>query len=70
MKFPALRYEAEAFQLGSERIMGRQSAGDAFLRAIAMAAGDDVVHGYGPNPASLSSCTESLGRHAAGTRAD
>ncbi len=70
MKFPALRYEAEAFQLGKERIMGRQSAGDAFLRAIAMVAGDDVVHGYGPNPASLASFTESLGRHAAGIRAD
>ncbi|MFA7586603.1 MAG: glycosyltransferase family 4 protein [Novosphingobium sp.] len=31
---PALRFEAEAFALGRDRILGRQSAGDAFLRAL------------------------------------
>ena len=33
VKLPALRFEAEAFQLGGDKIHGRQSAGEAFLRA-------------------------------------
>ncbi len=48
--FLALRFEPEAFALGKARVMGRQAAGDGFLRALA-AKGDDLkLHGYGPDP--------------------
>lgn len=48
VKLPALRFEAEAFQLGGEKIHGRQSAGEGFLRAALAAPGLEEVCGYGP----------------------
>lgn len=48
MKLPALRFEAEAFSMRGERIMGRQAAGEAFLRAAVALAGDDPLVGFGP----------------------
>lgn len=47
---PALRFEPEAFQLSDTRIMGRQSAGEGFLRAAVNEPGDSVLLGFGPNP--------------------
>jgi starch synthase len=47
---PALRFEPEAFQLSQTRIMGRQSAGEAFLRAAVNEPGEGVLLGFGPNP--------------------
>jgi alpha-maltose-1-phosphate synthase len=52
VNLPALRYEAEGFQLGPEKILGRQSAGKAFLRAALSLPELAEIHGYGPNPAS------------------
>ncbi len=49
MKLPALRFEAEAFSIRGERIMGRQAAGEAFLRAIVPLAGENPLVGYGPS---------------------
>jgi glycosyltransferase involved in cell wall biosynthesis len=48
VKLPALRFEAEAFQLGRDKIHGRQSAGEAFLRAALAVPGLEEVYGYGP----------------------
>ena len=44
----ALRFEPSAFSLSGARIMGRQSAGEAFLRAAVAAAGGAVLPGSGP----------------------
>lgn len=52
INLPALRFEAEAFQLGEGKIMGRHSAGEAFLRAILALPDLTELYGYGPNPAS------------------
>lgn len=58
VKLPALRFEAEAFQLGGEKIHGRQSAGEAFLRAALAVPGLEEVCGYGP----VSPSVEAFGR--------
>jgi alpha-maltose-1-phosphate synthase len=47
---PALRFEPEAFQLSDIRIMGRQSAGEGFLRAAVQEVSDSMLVGFGPNP--------------------
>lgn len=44
----ALRFEPSAFSLSGPRIMGRQSAGEAFLRAAVHAAGGATLPGSGP----------------------
>lgn len=44
----ALRFEPSAFSLSGARIMGRQSAGEAFLRAAVHAAGGAALPGTGP----------------------
>ncbi len=49
---PALRFESDAFHLRESRIMGRQSAGHAFLRALVADAAGERLTGIGPNPAS------------------
>jgi alpha-maltose-1-phosphate synthase len=49
---PALRFEPEAFQLSDTRIMGRQSAGESFLRAAVEASSGEILLGFGPNPKS------------------
>lgn len=46
----ALRFETEAYRLSAERIMGRQAAGDGFLRALVNQASGVAVRGYGPDP--------------------
>ncbi len=38
LPFPALRYEPDGYRVPSERIMGRHSAGQSFLRAFVQAA--------------------------------
>ena len=43
----ALRFEVEAYQLSPDRIMGRQAAGDGFLRALCERSDDILVHGFG-----------------------
>lgn len=53
VKLPALRFEAEAFQLGGDKIHGRQSAGQAFLRAALALPGLEEVCGYGPVSSSV-----------------
>ena len=49
---PALRFEPEAFQMSSGRIMGRQSAGLSFLRAAVLASKGGRLAGFGPKPKS------------------
>ena len=49
---PALRFEPDAFQMSSGRIMGRQSAGLSFLRAAVQASKGGRVAGFGPKPKS------------------
>ena len=49
---PALRFEPEAFERSGNRIMGRQSAGEAFLRAATEASKDHALIGFGPDPRS------------------
>jgi alpha-maltose-1-phosphate synthase len=51
-RLPALRFEADAYQLRSDRVLGRQSAGDGFLRAALAVPGLEEVKGFGPNPAT------------------
>ena len=46
----AVRFEPSAFSLSGARIMGRQSAGEAFLRAAVHAAGGASLPGSGPLP--------------------
>jgi alpha-maltose-1-phosphate synthase len=52
LNLPALRFEAEAFRLGGEKILGRQSAGDAFLRAVLALPELERLCGTGPNVAA------------------
>ena len=49
---PALRFEPEAFQMSSDRIMGRQSAGLSFLRAAVHVSKGGRLAGFGPKPKS------------------
>lgn len=49
---PALRFEPDAFSLGRDKIMGRQSAGEGFLRAAVEAADGGALMGAGPNVAA------------------
>jgi len=57
---PALRYELEGFSITGERIMGRQSAGEGFLRAMVDGANGSVVTGYGPSVQSKSNFERQL----------
>lgn len=52
LTLPALRFEAEAFRLGKDKILGRQSAGDAFLRALLSLPELEELWGHGPSPAT------------------
>lgn len=63
---PALRFEAEAFRLGEDKILGRQSAGDAFMRALLALPDLTELVGCGPNPATA----QSLGQMIAAVRRD
>ena len=49
---PALRFEPDAFQMSSGRIMGRQSAGLSFLRAAVHVSKGGRLAGFGPKPKS------------------
>lgn len=49
---PALRFELEAFQRSGGKIMGRQSAGEAFLRAAVGAADGQRLFACGPDQRS------------------
>jgi len=60
MKLPALRFEAEAFSIRGERIMGRQAAGEAFLRAMVALAAEDPLIGFGPQGAVTKAFGESV----------
>ncbi|GAA3740729.1 glycosyltransferase involved in cell wall biosynthesis [Sphingorhabdus rigui] len=52
IQLPAFRFEAEAFQLGKDKILGRQSAGYGFLRALLALPELDELVGYGPTKSS------------------
>jgi starch synthase len=60
--FPALRYEPEAFHLSGSRIMGRQSAGETFLRALVNAADGRQLTGFGPQERSGVAFKTALGQ--------
>ncbi|MET0586913.1 MAG: glycosyltransferase family 4 protein [Novosphingobium sp.] len=66
---PALRFEAEAFQLGGEKIHGRQSAGEAFLRAALAVPGLEEVCGYGPVSPSVQAFARAVQQAAPGVDA-
>lgn len=51
LPLPAIRFAPEAFQRSGPRIMGRQSAGEGFLRAIVELAGEHPLVGIGQHPA-------------------
>ena len=61
LKLPALRFEAEAFQLGKEKILGRQSAGAAFLRAVLDLPELTELTGYGPSRAAMQAFGQIVG---------
>lgn len=61
LKLPALRFEAEAFQLGKDKILGRQSAGDAFLRAIMALPELKEIAGYGPAVSTANAFAATIG---------
>ena len=67
---PAIRFEAEAFQLGTDKILGRQSAGEAFLRAVLAVDGLEEIHGCGPNPSSAKPFGKIVGELAPGLTAN
>ena len=48
----ALRFEPEAFQFSPTRVMGRQSAGHGFLKALVQASAPMPLTGFGPHSAS------------------
>jgi alpha-maltose-1-phosphate synthase len=52
MASAAIRFELEGYDLNQPRLMGRQAAGHAFLRA-AVAGREGPVVGYGPDPRGL-----------------
>lgn len=60
LNVPALRFEAEAFRLGKDKILGRQSAGDAFLRAIMALPDLSEIAGHGPSPATARSFASTI----------
>ena len=47
-----LRGEADGYNMGKERLMGRQAAGNGFLRAAVQARGDQPIRSLSPNAAS------------------
>ncbi|MFO1082592.1 MAG: glycosyltransferase family 4 protein [Reyranellaceae bacterium] len=47
-----IRAEPDGYDLTRERLMGRQSAGNGFLRAAVQARGDRPIHGFTPSPDS------------------
>jgi glycosyltransferase involved in cell wall biosynthesis len=47
-QLPALRFEPDAYSMNSSKIMGRQSAGFSFLKAIARSCSGRTVTGFGP----------------------
>ncbi len=49
---PAILFEPDGYLTTGPRLMGRQSAGDGFLRAAVKARGDDPLAAYTPSPAS------------------
>lgn len=65
---PALRFEAEAFRLGKDKILGRQSAGDAFLRALLSLPELEELWGHGPSPATAPAFAETVGALRKGLR--
>lgn len=70
LTLPALRFEAEAFQLGADKILGRQSAGDAFLRAALALPELDAITGCGPNPAGAKPFAAMVAAHRRGLTAN
>lgn len=61
VNLPVMRFEAEAFRLGGEKILGRQSAGDAFLRAVLALPELERLRGTGPNPAAGRAMAQMVG---------
>src|SRR5215471_17106576 len=45
---PAIYFEPDGYQLGGERLVGRQVASHGFLRAAVAAAGGAPLTGFGP----------------------
>lgn len=66
LKLPALRFEAEAYQLGTSRILGRQSAGSGFLRGALGLTELTELTGYGPSR----SASKAFGQIVAAHRKD
>ncbi|RAK57353.1 glycosyltransferase family 4 protein [Phenylobacterium deserti] len=48
----AFRFEPDGYDLKGPKLMGRQAAGNGFLRAAVAARGDAPLIGYGPSPQS------------------
>lgn len=69
LTLPALRFEAEAFRLGKDKILGRQSAGDAFLRALLSLPDLEELWGHGPVAASGKAFGEMIAALRKGVRA-
>ena len=60
---PALKFEPEAFELSSDRLMGRHSAGYSFFKALVQASTGHYLVGFGPNRKSgvfLSNASQSF----------
>lgn len=51
LPLPALMFVPEAFQMSGSRIMGRQSAGEGFLRAMVEVPSEHPLVGFGQKPA-------------------
>lgn len=68
LTLPALRFEAEAFRLGKDKILGRQSAGDAFLRALVSLPELEQLWGYGPSSATAPAFAATVGALRKGLR--
>jgi glycosyltransferase involved in cell wall biosynthesis len=49
---PAILFEPDGYRMDGQRLMGRQAAGNGFLRAVVKAAGGQPVVGYTPRKAS------------------
>ncbi|HMO68867.1 MAG TPA: hypothetical protein PKE25_09480, partial [Novosphingobium sp.] len=69
LTLPALRFEAEAFRLGKDKILGRQSAGDAFLRALLLLPELEELWGHGPSPATAPAFAETVAALRKGVKA-
>jgi starch synthase len=49
---PAILFAPDGYRTDSQKLMGRQAAGQGFLRAAVQAAGGRTLHGYAPRAAA------------------